>query len=54
MHRKSGKIAMENIKATEKKKFQYYKNRVRLAKILNLEHCVTVFSKTFYLLRQQK
>ena len=43
MYWKSGKIAEENIKATEKQKFQYFK----LTKILKLEHRVAVFSKNF-------
>ena len=53
MYWKSGKIAEENIKATEKYKFQYFKFE-RLAKILKLEHHVAIFLKTFYFLRQQK
>ena len=52
MYWKLGKIAEENIKATLKYMFQYFK--FERSKILKLEHRVAVFSKTFYLLRQQK
>ena len=37
----------ENKKVIEKLKFQYFKNRARLAKIFKLEHRVAFFSKLF-------
>ena len=49
MHWQSKKIAEKNIKATEKKKFQYFTFEVHLTKILKLEHLVSPsFSKTFF------
>ena len=53
MYWKSGKIAKENIKATGKKKFQYFKfERAPSQNIKTRTSGVAVFSKTFYLLRQ--
>ena len=54
MYSKMGKIDKKNIKAAEKQILLYFKNRACLAKILKLEDRVAVFSKTFYLLHQQK
>ena len=51
---KNRENCQEKYIGNRKIEFPYFNNLTCLAKILKLEHRVAIFSKTFYLLRQQK